>query len=397
MKHRTYQFFLLLSASAAVAAQTAPRVLGLSDAQFHRFNNACGATSCPNPLPPTVSPWAGGVAHDPRDRNTWISNGTMMAKIDPRSSSCAVVCPPFPAPDVVPGEEITGLAFNEQTQRLFVSHSDNRILTYSAIGCALTLLANCTVTVPTNHIVSGLATDDVNGLIYWGSAPWLGAGVPPQVTSALQTSPCTPTCTPFNVPSCNGPVPLITGLGFDPCRRALHVTDGRALYILAITGCTPTFVGCCFVTVSGPQIGLCHLPSTEVSTGNVCFIGSVTPCPPMTHTLVGDPAIGNSGFGLALNNAPANTFAVLALNFGGCSPGSTFSFLCTDIPSSFPVWDFVPSTGGVGCGGAGFSPLPIPPVPGLCGVQVSTRWWGFDATFPNNYVSNCLTWAISGS
>ncbi|MEZ5967137.1 MAG: hypothetical protein R3F56_25100 [Planctomycetota bacterium] len=389
--------FLLGLPVAAASAQSAPQVIGLSPTEFHRFDNACGGTACPSPLPPSTLRYAGGTAHDPRDRQTWISNGTLLAKIDPRSTSCAVTCAPFPAPDLVPGEVVTGLACNEQTGRLFVSHSDNRILTYDAVSCALTLVSTCSLSVPANHIVSGLATDDVNGLLFYATSPWLGPGLPPEVTTALQASPCSPTCPPFNVPACNGPVQFVTGLGFDPCRSVLHVTDGAALFRIRVVGCTQTFLNCCYASLSGPQIGLCFLPSTEVSSGNVCFTGSVTPCSAMAHTLVGDPTIGNLGFGLALDNAPAGTLAIVNLNVGGCAPSTTYGVLCTGVPSFWFAFGWTPSTGGTGCGGSAFWPVPLPPSPTLCGVQLSTRWFGVAGALTNNYVSNCLTWAISGS
>lgn len=131
-----------------------------------------------------------------------------------------------PAPNLPLGVVVTGLACNEETQRLFISHSNNVIHTYGAVGCSLTLQSSCTLTLPSNHMVTGLATDDANQLIFIGSSPWNGPGPVSEVNIALQAAPCAPVCFPTQVVDCSGfNVPFITGLGYDPCRQSLIVSD----------------------------------------------------------------------------------------------------------------------------------------------------------------------------
>ena len=102
------------------SAQTTPEVLALTDAAplLARIDTtSCTVSVCAPAIAPAVPPYAGGVAHDPRDRATWLSNGTDLCKVDARTG-CATVCASFPAPNLSAGTYVTGLAFNEQTQRL---------------------------------------------------------------------------------------------------------------------------------------------------------------------------------------------------------------------------------------------------------------------------------------
>ncbi len=391
--------------SAAASAQTPSRVLALTNntpALAQIDDGTCTGTRCPVGLPPVtgVARWAGGTAHDPRDRTTWVSTGTWMRKVNARTG-CAPACPAFPVPDLLPGQVLTGLAFNEWTGQLFVSHSDNRILTYDATGgCGLTLNSVCTVTVPPNHVISGLATDDTTNRIFYATGAWLGPLPDPEgfVYTAMQATPCTPICPEFTVSDCSGPNPFVTGLAFDACDASLHATNGRSISTYTMPACAPTYVGCCTpFSANEMLIGLCVLPSTEVRTGNVCFNGTAGPCPGMAHMLGGDPTVGNIAFSLDLVNAPANTWAFININVaGGCLPGVNYGILCTDVPAANFAW-FLWTGGGVGCTGSVSNPLPIPPMSALCGLVISSRYWGIDGPPVNNYVSNCLTWMISAS
>jgi len=114
----------------------------------------------------------------------------------------------------------------------------------------------------------------------------------------------------------------------------------------------------------------------------------------------GDPAIGNFGFALDLIGAPSGTFAFLRFNAGACLPGTNFGgVLCDFVPfSNLASCSFVPTGGTTGCSGSASCPLPLPALGALCGITLSTRWFGIEIpTITNNYVSNCLTWTISGS
>lgn len=399
----TLRVLATLAVPAALAAQSTFEILALTDAVplLARIDpNLCTVSICPPALPPVAAPYAGGVAHDPRDRATWISDGLNLMKVDVRSG-CTTVCAAFPAPNLPLGVVVTGLACNEETQRRFISHSNNVIHTYGAVGCSLTLQSSCTLTLPSNHMVTGLATDDANQLIFIGSSPWNGPGPVSEVNIALQAAPCVPVCFPTQVVDCSGfNVPFITGLGYDPCRQSLVVSDPSQVtvmqYLHPCGGFLP--LNCCS-GVPGQQLtGLCVLPSTETSSGSPCFSGSSPACLAMRHLLRGDPAIGNLGFALELSNCPTNSIALAFLDIGSNCAVANHG-LCSLMPT-LPLWasmTFVPP--GLPCTGAASFPMPLPNFPALCGLILSTRWsgWMVGGGPLDHYVSNCVTWMISGT
>lgn len=406
----TTRILLALATTAlttTLTAQTPPRVLALTEnlPQLAQIDlPTCTATVCNPPLGPAITPYAGGTAHDPRDRHTWISDGVQLMKVDPRNG-CTPLCTPFVPPFVTSAVLITGLAVNEELQRLYISYSDNRIATFNAVGCAISPVSSCFAAVPTNHIISGLATDDLNQEIYYASGPWSGALPVPfaQLYRASQFAPCAPLCPPMSIPDCSGALLReVTGLGYDSCNRELFVSDH--FQVIALTNtffCAPTITQCCFQVIpSGDRItGLCVLPSTEVPFGNMCFGGTSPVCPTMAHTLRGDPTLGNLGFALDLQNAPANSIAYLFMGLGPCGgPGTTFSgLLCNFLyPTSYMGATFTGGT--IGCTGSASIPFPLPNMPFLCGLTLSSQYIGqIPPTWSGNYVSNCLSWTITGN
>lgn len=394
---------VLLSAMALLA-QAPSKVIGVTDTTplLAQFDPLCNPTACVPGLPSTTIPWAGGTAHDPRDRATWISNGPLLMKVDPRAG-CAVRCAPFTPPLLPAGQVVTGLAYNEFTGRLFMSYSDNRILTFAASGCTLSFLSQCSPVLPNNHVISGLATDDSTGRIFYGTGPWLGASTQPfgLVFVAPQSSPCAPTCQ-FPVIECTGaPMRAVTGMGYDACAGELYATDGMLIQTVTnTTACPPLSTGCCpaIASLGERLIGLCVLPATETSSGPTCFGGTSPSCVGMRHVLGGDPTIGNLAFALNLVNAPASSFAHVFIDVGPCiSPGNTFSgLLCSGMMPTL-YFNTAP-TGGTGCGGFASIPLPIPNVVALCGIMLSSQYAGnVPPGWSGNFVSNCLTWVISAS
>lgn len=393
--------------AAGLAAQTPPRILALTENApvLAQIDATCNVTSCTPPLGPAITPWAGGTAHDPRDRNTWISDGLVLRKVDPRGGcvpSCPVITPAF----ATAATPITGLAFNEELQRLFISYSNNRIAWFNAAGCTLAYLGDCFVPVPVNHVLTALATEDATQEIYYSSSPFLGGLPNPDslVYRASQFAPCAPLCPPFRVPDCTPGVftRLITGLAFDSCTRELHITDGWSVTSVTNTWfCQPTITACCpapVITSGDRMTGLCVLPSTEVSVGGNCFSGTSPVCPTMKHVLRGDPTLGNLGFALDLVDAPAGSIAYVFFGLGGCvPPGTTFSgLICAPVlPPTFYSAMF---TVGAGCNATASIPFPIPNIPFFCGITISSQYIGqMPPSWAGSYVSNCLTWSISAS
>jgi hypothetical protein len=317
-----FPIVLALATAAGLRAQCNSEVLALHDpgAMLERIDfGACTAIGAGTGLGTAVQLYAGGVAHDPRDRATWVSDGTLLVKID--RASGASVCGPFAAPNLPAGVVVTGLAYNEATQQLFVSHSNNNILTYSAIGCTLVLQNTCAVTVPTTHVIGGLASEDPANMLFYITSAWLGAGPASELVVAPMSSPCTPACAPQTLPGCFGTLNLLaSGLGFDACSGVLYVAEraGIRAYTTAYWPlCNPVAAGCCLPPPAPQHLrGLCMLPPLETSSGGPCFQGTVPSCLTMQHVLRGDPAIGNLGFGLDLVSCPGQTLAFLRVNLG---------------------------------------------------------------------------------
>jgi hypothetical protein len=404
-----------LAALAAVAlptlaaAQSAPRVIGLTrNTPFvvSQDVGTCNPSICPVALPPpsTIAGFVGGTAVDPRDRSVFVSNGLLMAKIDPRSTACAPTCPVLPVPNTAAGNEVTGLAYNESTNVLFVTDASNVIRWYSVGGgCQLSLINRCIAPVSAVELLTGCATDDLNGLIFYSAVvPGTAGG---RVYVAPQSNPCNVICAHF-IGNCGtitmGP---LVGLGFDSCARVLWATDGRVVVghnfdsiLCALLG----QVQCCINTVGDPYVGLCVLPSTEASSGSPCTALPCPACPSMRHELGGDPTLGNPAFSLDLVNAPGSTPAWLILNVGPCAgPGVLAPPLCAPILVPFaPPW-LVNGPFGTGgapatCTGNVSLNIAIPLSPLFCGLTLSTQYIGYCGA-GGFYVSNCLSWTIGAS
>lgn len=115
----------------------------------------------------------------------------------------------------------------------------------------------------------------------------------------------------------------------------------------------------------------------------------------MQHVLRGDPAIGNLGFALDLLNCPAPSLAICLWDIGTNCSSANYNF-CSLVPQNvfWPSLQFVPGTG---CNGTTSYALPLPNFTFLCGIVMSTRWVGFAPGPLDNYVSNCVTWMITGT
>ncbi|MGE3880729.1 MAG: hypothetical protein AB7I19_16840 [Planctomycetota bacterium] len=394
---------------AALPAQAPPppRVVGLNlgGVAFTQDPGTCAVQSCPMGaiIPPAPTPLAGGVAHDASDGGTWITNGNLLVKIDMRAQ-CVPLCPPQAMP-LTPGATFaTGLAFSEASQTLWASYDNNTIARLGVAGCAVNLAGFCAAPTALNHMITALATDDVQGTVYYGTTPLAGAttvfGV---VQVAPMTAPCTPICR-FGIPDCTGALlGRMLGLGFDPCQNGLFGTDGGQLSGVRVVNCAVVGpLGCCPAAAASPIIGLDVLPSHAVRMGLSCTQGACPSCPAMRHDTIGDPTIGNPSFALTLQNAPASSVAILVLSIGShCTPPGFAFFFCGPLltPPPFTTVGGFPTGGGAGCTGGVIFPLALPANPALCGIPMSSQWVGFcsPAVATDNFVSNCLSWTIGGS
>lgn len=393
-------------AFAAPAAVAQPRILGLTRITpqvLSQLTTTCAPATClPAGLPPPAAsfPWVGGTAYDSDTRGVWVSNGLLIAKVDPRSA-CAPECPVLPMPNTTPNNPVTGLAYYEPTRTLYVTDQSNTIRWYSVGGgCQLSLVSRCIAPIPAGDVLTGCATDDQTGQIFYCAVTPGNPGG--RVYVAQIGSPCTPFCN-FPITTCGTATmgPLV-GLGYDACADVLWATDGRFT-----TGRSFNPIACalisevqCCVNTGEPYVGLDVLANNETSAGASCTAAPCPACPTMLHVLGGDPYLGSISFSLDLNNAPGGSSAVLIINFGACGPPVFSPPLCAGVRVGFvppPVTAFAPAGGTPGlCNGAATIGVPIPPNPALCGAPFCSQYIGFCPT-GGTYVSNALGWSIGGS
>lgn len=390
-----------------LAAQTSQGIIGVTQTLpvvvSQDFPTCTPAQCTPLGFPPQATPFSGGAAWDPITRGLWISDGLLIAKVDPRNG-CAYQCPPMPMPNTGPGSEVTGLAFDEFTKTLWVTDAAGLIRWYAVSGCNLTLISRCLVPFSAaGEVLTGIASDDVNALLYYCTAlPGAPGGI---LYVAKQSAPCVPLCK-LQVTRCGGnPLGPLMGAAYDACRDTPWVTDGRRSVRIAVNlaACSLNEVQCCVNPVDA-YIGLCVMPSTEANVGNPCTRPICPPCPTMRHVLNGDPVLGNPAFSWDLINAPANALTVLVLNVGACSPpGVPVPWLCGPILVPLAPPPFISpviATGGIaGCTGGASLPYAFPPNPAFCGLPVATQWIGIcpGAAAFGSFVSNCISLVVTAT
>lgn len=410
---RSATLVVALTAAVPLFAQTQPRLIGvatnpaLAAAQNLRQDMAtCLTKVCTVPLPPPPTPNAGGTAYDASLAAVWETTGLIIGLFDP--NTCAPICPPFPISPLINNNVATGLALNESTRTLWVSDNTNRIYQFGravTAPCNLIPITSCpTPFIPAGMTIGGLATSDVQNLVYY-SASVFGGGPPNNIVYiANQNTPCAPICK-FPLQGC-GPVALgpITGLAYDDCKGVMWATDGftEVAVIVGPPNCVPNVVQCC--QVPGPEryIGLCIQPSQAVPTGVSCTAPPCPICPTMTHNTIGDPALGNPFFALTLDNAPAGVPSLLCINAGAClAAGIPIPPFCGPLRVALPgiITLGFPTGGGVGCSGQVTVGVPVPLNPALCGIPLSSQFLVVcpTAALVGTGVSNCLSWMVSGT
>jgi hypothetical protein len=400
---------LLFAATTPIAGQSPSRLIGLTATNtlvVTQDPGTCAMAQCPPlSIAPFLVPFVGGTAHDGRTRGTWVCQGIVIAKVDSRSQ-CAFQCPPVVMPNTATGNEVTGLAFDEIAGRLWVTDRSGVIRWYRVNGCVLTLESRCSPVLPPSAVLSGCATDEGRGLLFYSvSTPGLLGG---EIHVARQSAPCLPICRIPLTQCALGALFPLQGLAFDACRQVLWATDGRrtvgGTFTLSPLGpCTFTEVQCCADSTGDGIIGLCILPGTEQSLGQPCTRAPCASCPNMRHVLGGEPTVGNPAFSLDLIQAPAASNAWVVLNVGPCAlPGTPIGAFCAPllVPLAPPPLVGGPfATGGAGCTGSVRFGLPVPTDVTLCGVGFSSQFLGLcsGAPQPGTLVSNCVSFAVSPS
>lgn len=389
-----------------LAGQSGPSVVGFTSNTplvITHDTGTCTETPCTPAgiaAPPAAMPWIGGTAYDATSRGVWVSNGMDIGKYDSRNA-CAVECAVMPMPNTSPNNPVTGLAYYDPAQELYVTDRGNVIRWYTVSGgCTLTLASRCLPPIPSGEILTGCATDDHTGAIFYTAVDPSGNGG--TVYVAQIGAPCLPFCQ-FSVTTCGGNLmgPL-TGIGYDDCAEEIWVTDGR--YVKGISYDPINCVvlgesGCCVNTIER-YIGITVLTSNEQSIGTSCTAGGCPTCPTMEHVLGSDPYPGNAGFTLDLVDAPGGSNAFVVFNIGTAGPPVLSPPFCTGLVVPLfppPFSGTVPVGGTAGlCNGSGAFSLPIPTFPALCGTTFTSQFLG---TCPSGslFASNAVQWMIGGS
>lgn len=403
---------LALAASLAAVAILAPGATGqsrlvavtrISPLIVSQNTGSCVQTQCtPAGLAPPAAgfPWVGGTAYDSNTRGVWASNGLQIAKVDPRNA-CAPQCPVLPMPNTSPNNPVTGLAYYEPTNTLYVTDQANVIRWYTVGGgCQLSLVNRCPAPIPAGDVLTGCATDDRTGQIFYSAiTPGSPGG---KIYVAQIGAPCLPFCS-FGVLTCgtNTMGPLL-GLAYDSCANVLWVTDGRFTTGLSFNPISCVVLGeiqCCINTVE-PYIGLALVPGGETSSGPNCTAGSCPLCPTMQHVLGSEPYVGNAAFSLDLINAPGASTAFAFLNFGPCTAPVLSPPFCAGVrvPLAPPPLGVSTPTGGTPglCNGSASVNVSIPNNYALCGIKFCSQYLG---VCPGGglLTSNALDWIVVGS
>jgi hypothetical protein len=367
--------------------------------------NQCGPIGFPN-MPPAV-PFAGGVAWDPTTRGAWVTNGTLLAKVD---DDCDFQCPIGPAS--VTNAQVTGLEVVESQLRLYAIDNQG-FLTQWSLRCPPTVESVCqtglmTGTVPL--VPTGIAVDEGLRLVFYSlTNPATNENLlavaslsdPCQIMQRINLHPC---------PSPTLPPPRsIQGLAVDWCHRVLYATDGDRViafdYQLGGIGVIITGQRCCPPTAItlDDDVGIAYRPGRETPFGTNCANGLCPDCP-MRHSLGNDPNVGNGLFFTRTAGVPRLSLIWNLIGVGACSNAPVLPPLCGPVYTNplaeiygpvFPV-----ALGNGPCDANAFFALGIPVDPYFCGIVLSSQALALCFDLQGNFgtsLSNCVTFELQGN
>lgn len=344
-----------------------------------------------------LPPSAGGTAWDPIHQGAWISNGLTVACVD---DNCNYLCPPFVVAGLGAGVVITGLEVVTSLGQLWALDSADTLHVLD-LACPPTPIATCPVGFVLPYENTGLAVDDVSGLVFYGRYdPVTGLNL---VAMADLSAPCAPLSNQILF-QCSQPLNGSRGLAVDAVQQRLYVTDGVRTHMFPYgrtpTGATFGFPFCCTLAAAAadPLIGLALRPGQATFTGSTCSSGSCLPCP-MQQGLNSDPVLGNVGFGVRLQGAQAGSLVWCAIGDGPCGPiGLTVPPLCGPM-HTLPLLGLLGPgvVGGAGCAGVVDVPLPLPMNPALGGLVYSSQFFVLCLNNPlGSALSQCLSFEVQG-
>lgn len=172
------------------------------------------------------------------------------------------------------------------------------------------------------------------------------------------------------------------------------------------------------LTTAGGGVGTSELFRINLATGQATFVGSiglgsqvrgiaVIPNPgaqafglttegcngPIATAAIGEPRLGNLGFGIAVANAPSNALGYFAYSDYILDPGVTAfgATIHVAMVSTLAGYTIEPTN----ALGQGLFAAPVPIVPSLLGAVVVTQWFFYDPCAPGIFsASNALAITI---
>ncbi|MCB9869846.1 MAG: hypothetical protein H6837_08310 [Planctomycetes bacterium] len=378
---------LLGTARAQLAAD--PQVIGWVSSpllpasgglQLQDIDNKCQPAKvlCTNVLLNTTIAYAGGTAYDPRHQTVWVTDGRSLEEFDPMS--CKSVCQAKPAL-MRAGAVFSGLAIANRRRMLY--HLETMpgylgILPWNNAVCPpVPTKGGCGLTLGAQDTAGGLAYDETRDLLYFTISTPTTTGVANTLLVASANNACVPTCK-LAIPGSILTVPFgaVTGLAFNPCDDSLYATDGRVTLRLQVdpVQCTIKLISTCAKqTGGGDYQGLALVPGwSRAAVGKSCVTKGCPSCPSLATTVFGgDPALGNPDFGIAVTGGPTGALAILAVGFGGCTPGSPFLCGALHLSPLTPIV-LVPlgTMTGPQCAAEARIGVPVPVDAQLCGATL---------------------------
>lgn len=407
----TLRLFAAAALTTLVTAQTPNNLIGLTrntPLLYQRDHTACAMLPfCPVGMPAApATPYAGGTAWDPFRNLAIVSNGFLIAEVDP--NTCATVCPPAPAPTLSPNAMVTGLECVESLNQIWMIDSFGALYQMQ-YACPPVVLSVCNTGLPltATNATGGLAVDECNGLVFYSYSNFT-TGVN-TIHIATIANPCV-TIQVVTPTTCPGSLPLrgITGLATDGCRQILYMTDGVqtiAWNYNVLPGPVVAFgpQTCCVLPMpaADPMIGLAVRSGRETSTGGPCANGSCAPCP-FVHSLTNSPNLGNAFFQLQADQVQQNALVFCGIGLGPCSTaGPILSPFCGPLlfgPSVMTLGPVITPPGAPCSGFAAFN-LPLPMDTTLCGVVASSQCASVCNVggFLGFSLSNCISWEVQSN
>jgi hypothetical protein len=396
----TLASILLLAATASAQTLIAPTRNTQSIHQsVHATCTPLG--TCTTTLPPqnpALNFWPGGSAWDGTSNSLWVSTGQM---IERRSvAPCGLTCPQVLCPKSSLAAEVMGMDINELTNELWILDSAG-VVTRCANDCSLAVQGSFSIpslAVVNNNGGTGVAIDEVNGLVFYSSSDFGGSGS--AIHCALLATPTVIfQVTPMTI--CFGT--LITGIAVHPGLPKLYVTNGRETfdwnYSVPSPGTVIFAAGACCTGIAppgDPYIDLSIRWAPPVPMGEPCASGSCPPCG-MVHVLRNSPVL-NTNLQLGLDFAPPGIPVWCLINIGSCvAGGPVIPPLCGPlyVPLGAALTPLGPAvTVGTPCNASATIVLPLVGPPSLIGLPLATQFVGLCTPGIGTTMSNCLSWVV---